>query len=109
MKADRREWDWPISIDLSPAVAEGWKAEPTLLGGANPQSRDAAVDAKVAAYGDLRCQAVCASGGDYGTTATHRAERTNMCRKCAVKRLGIENMPAGEQDEILDRFEIKRR
>ena len=32
-----------------------------------------------------------------------------MCRKCAVKRLCIENMPAGEQDEILDRFEIKRR
>jgi len=32
-----------------------------------------------------------------------------MCRKCAVKRLGIENLPASEQNDILERFEIKRR
>jgi hypothetical protein len=109
MKTDAREWDWPISIDSSPTVTTGWEVLPTLLGGADPQSKDAAVGAKIAAYGDLRCQALCLSGGDYGTTATHRAERTNMCRKCAVKRLGIENLPTGEQNEILEKFELRRR
>lgn len=109
MKTDPRERDWPISAASSPAAAEEWKAKPTLLGGADPQTIDAAHDTKVAAYGDLRCQAICASGGDYGTTATHRAEKTNMCRKCAVKRLGIEKLPASEQNEILEKFEIKHR
>ena len=109
MKTDPREWGWPISATASPSVAEEWKAKPTLLGGADAQTIDAAHDTKVAAHGDLRCQAICATGGDYGTSATHRAEMTNMCRKCAVKRLGIENLPTSEQNEILERFEIKRR
>ena len=66
-------------------------------------------DTDVAAWGDLKCQGgVCASGGDFGTTATHHFDRAgNLCRKCAIKHMGAEDLPSDEQNEMLKPYEIK--
>ena len=99
------EWGWHTNS----SAASDWKPKPTLLGSADPEAVSNDNNVKLAAAGDLKCQSLCASGGDYGTTATHRAQNQNMCRKCAVKQLGIESLPSSEQNGILERFEIKGR
>jgi hypothetical protein len=103
------EWGWHTNPTSNTRSASDWKPQPTLIGGANSASATDADGTKVAAWGDLRCQALCASGGDAGTTATYKIGRTNMCRKCAVKMLGMENSPADELMDTLRRFELDRK
>jgi len=59
----------------------------------------------VAAAGDLRCEA-CPSGGSYGSTAMYEISGRKMCRSCAVKELGIGNLPGSEQNKHLQPFLI---
>jgi len=61
------------------------------------------------AGGDLRCQGSdCKSGGSFGTTGAWVIERRKVCRDCAVKILGIGQLPSTEQTEILRPFELGR-
>ena len=61
------------------------------------------------AGGDLRCQGSdCKSGGSFGTTGAWTIERRRVCRDCAVKILGIGQLPSTEQTEILRPFELGR-
>jgi hypothetical protein len=94
------EWGWHTSSPNSSSSNSEWKPAPTMLGGAEPN-----ID--IAAAGDLKCLGICANGGDYGTTAAYRVGNTPLCRKCAVKRLGIEDEPGGEQNRTLKSFEIQ--
>ena len=58
-----------------------------------------------AAAGDLKCVGGdCQSGGDQGMTGMYRIGRATLCRKCAVKKLGMENEPAEEIMKTLERF-----
>ena len=64
-------------------------------------------DTNVAAWGDRKCEG-CAGGGDYGTTATHIFDRVGkLCRKCALKHMGAEDLPDDEQIKMLRPFELK--
>lgn len=87
----------------SPPTAYG-KPHETLLGRRNDHDDDVST----VAAGDLRCE-VCPRGGTWGTTGAYEVGRTIMCRECAVKRLGVENAPGGEQNDILKRFELRGR
>ena len=61
------------------------------------------------AGGDLRCKGFnCKSGGSFGTTGGWIVEGRKVCRACAVKMLGIEQLPSTEQTEILQPFELRR-
>jgi len=58
----------------------------------------------------FECQgfpAGCQFGGDYGTTATHFGGGRDLCRKCAIRYLGIENEPNAIQIQVLRNFEKK--
>lgn len=95
------EWGW----EQAPHNSSGAPAETpreTLLG------RMGNGDVQVAAAGDLRCE-VCPRGGSWGTTGSYVIGRTVMCRECAVKRLGIEELPGSEQNEYLKNFELQSR
>ena len=62
---------------------------------------------ELAAAGDLPCQGFsggCQSGGDWGTTAVYSVSGRGLCANCAVKSLGIQDMPAGEKAIILRPF-----
>jgi hypothetical protein len=97
------EWGWHTSTPTSSSSTSDWKPATTLLG----RTEDS-VD--IAAAGDLRCVGgSCASGGDYGATAAYRVNNTPLCRKCAVRRLGIEDEPSNEQYETLRNFEMPGR
>jgi hypothetical protein len=57
---------------------------------------------QLAAAGDLKCTGgYCRSGGTYGTTAMYIVNRKPVCRDCAVKLLGFENLPARERTDAL--------
>ncbi len=61
-----------------------------------------------AAAGDLRCEGFyggCERGGDWGTTATHTVTGRKLCRKCALRMLGIEELSPAEQIKTLQRYE----
>jgi hypothetical protein len=61
------------------------------------------------AGGDLRCKGFnCKNGGSFGTTGAWVIERRKVCRDCAVKILGIGQLPSTEQTEILQPFELGR-
>ena len=94
------EWGWHTSTPTSSSSDSDWKPAPTLLGG-----RDTGVD--VAAAGDLRCEGICRQGGSWGTTGAYNVDDTILCRNCAVKTLKIENMPGGQQNLILRRYELQ--
>jgi hypothetical protein len=91
------EWGWHTSSPNSSAASD-WKPAPTLLGGH---------DIDVAAAGDLWCQGICGQGGSRGTTGAYDVDETIMCRNCAVKTLKIENLPGGQQNLILRRYELQ--
>jgi hypothetical protein len=98
------EWGWHTSTPNSSSSSDTeWKLATTMIGG------DAEPNIDIAAAGDLKCLGICASGGDYGTTAAYRVGNTPLCRKCAVKRLGVEDEPGGEQNKTLKNFEIPGR
>jgi hypothetical protein len=65
-------------------------------------------DIQPAAAGDLKCEGFrgCESGGDWGTTATHSVTGSKLCRKCAIKKLGIEDSSPAEQIKTLRRYEL---
>ena len=59
---------------------------------------------ELAAARDLSCQGFsggCQSGGDWETTAVYSVSGRGLCANCAVKSLGIQDMPAGEKATIL--------
>src|SRR6185503_18448793 len=93
-------WDQPQDTDNSAAAAS---PRETLLG-RKPQPDD---DVHDAAWGDRKCQGYCASGGDSGTTGAYEIGRRIYCRKCAVKKLGVEDKPSNERNNTLERFELK--
>lgn len=47
----------------------------------------------------------CQSGGTYGTSAIVRISNKRLCLDCAVKLLGIEDLPSDLQLEILRQFD----
>lgn len=97
------EWGWDQPDTSKASASSEWKPKPTLLG--NKEN-----DTQVAAAGDLKCVGGdCIQGGTYGTTAAYNVESRNLCRSCAVKRLGIESLPGSEQNKILRNFELKGR
>jgi hypothetical protein len=58
----------------------------------------------------FECQgfpAGCQFGGDFGGNANHYAGGRDLCRKCAIRYLGIENEPPIIQIETLRGFEKK--
>jgi hypothetical protein len=77
-----------------------------LLGSTDPESVDRESDTKVAAIGDLKCEA-CPSGGSYGSTAMYSVNNQAMCQSCAVKTLGIGHLTGAEQNNILRSREIE--
>jgi hypothetical protein len=59
---------------------------------------------------NFECQgypAGCQSGGDYGTNATHYAGGRDLCRKCAIRYLGLQDEPNIRQIENLRGWERK--
>lgn len=71
-------------------------------------------DLQPAAAGDLQCEgfsAGCQSGGDWGTTAEYRMGEPprNLCRKCALRYLGLENEPYSQQRGYLQPWSISPR
>ena len=58
------------------------------------------------ATGDLKCTGgSCRSGGSYGTTGAYHIGGKNLCRSCAVRKMGMENSPADELMKALEQFE----
>jgi len=52
-----------------------------------------------------QCQdANCSTGGTYGKTAMYCVSGRNICRDCAVKRLGVEDESGAEQEKTLRLF-----
>jgi hypothetical protein len=45
-----------------------------------------------------------AKGGSFGTTGVYTIQGKRLCRSCALKILGIEELPHVEQQETLGRF-----
>lgn len=98
------EWGWHDQPEATKTSATDSPRE-TLLG---RKAREGEQDV-AQAWGDLKCQGYCASGGDSGTTGAYRVEGKILCWKCAVKRLGVENAPGREQSETLEPFILKRK
>src|SRR5437868_3160878 len=96
------EWGWHTSPQPNTSSASEWKPKPTLLG----RKPDQGGNVDIAAVGDLRCE-VCPRGGSHGSTAMYEIDRQKMCRSCAVKELGIGNLPGTEQNQYLQPFLIK--
>jgi hypothetical protein len=46
----------------------------------------------------------CSQGGSYGMTGMYIVSGRTLCRDCAVKFLGIQDLPAVEQTKILQNF-----
>lgn len=46
----------------------------------------------------------CSMGGSFGTTGMYTIQGKRLCRGCALKILGIEELPHIEQQETLGRF-----
>ncbi len=46
----------------------------------------------------------CSTGGTYGMSAMYCVSGRNICRDCAVKRLGLEDDTGAEQEKTLKRF-----
>jgi hypothetical protein len=53
----------------------------------------------------ISCQGpTCSQGGSFGTTGMYIVSGRTLCRDCAVKFLGIQDLPATEQTKILRNF-----
>jgi hypothetical protein len=53
----------------------------------------------------VSCQGpTCSQGGSFGMTGMYIVSGRRLCRDCAVKFLGIQNLPAAEQTKILQNF-----
>ena len=96
---------WKRITNLNSAIH--WKPPATILGGGDlaailPQTPILSVYGNVdlAAAGDLKCQN-CPSGGSWGVTGMYEVGRQILCANCAVKRLGIEDLPEVEKIETL--------
>lgn len=66
---------------------------------------------QIAGSGNLKCDgfsAGCQSGGTFGTAAMYHIFGRNLCRDCAVKMMGLENLPGSEQTKTLERYLIER-
>ena len=46
----------------------------------------------------------CQSGGNWGTSGMYTVTDKDLCVDCAVKKLGIGDLPADEKTEILSRY-----
>jgi RHS repeat-associated protein len=61
------------------------------------------------ASGDLSCKGgSCQSGGSYGTTAMYCIGGRYVCQSCAVKTLGIGDLPGSQQIPILRPFLLQQ-
>ncbi len=93
------EWGWHTAQTTEPSATEGTPRE-TLIG-RKPQQ---GVDVQEAAVGDLLC---VNHPRKNGMTATHSIGGQNLCRNCAVKKLGCEDLPSDEQSEAMKRWCLK--
>lgn len=95
------EWGWDQPDTSKSSTSSEWKPRATLLGSNGS-------DINVAAVGDLKCQGgECSQGGTWGTTGAYDYNGKILCRDCAVKARGIEDLPGGQQDKILKRIELQ--
>jgi hypothetical protein len=98
----------PSWLPSRPKVVSVVPGQQTADDAVNPKLEPS--DIQPAAAGDLSCEGYrggCESGGDYGTTATHNVERRLLCRKCALRKLGIEELSPVEQMKTLRAFELR--
>jgi hypothetical protein len=102
---------WPASSDGDQFAQSSFPQALTKLAW-SPQSfalgadgnADDGTDAEQAPE-PISCQGpTCTMGGSYGTSGMYSVYGRNLCRNCAVKILGIENLPAAEQTSILQNF-----
>ena len=94
----------PIDINGGASSAGGLLGLPLPPAPASTQPLRHDEGPDLAAAGDLPCEGVCSEGGSYGTTAMYGVENRNLCRNCAVKRLGIEDEPEREKIRVLRPF-----
>jgi hypothetical protein len=93
------------STDPAAPIGYGFSPSPATL--------PASPAVQPAAAGDLECQgfaAGCQSGGDRGTTAEYYMGKPprNLCVQCALRYLGLEDMPNSQQRGALEPWSIKR-
>jgi hypothetical protein len=98
------EWGWHHQPEVEENSTAPASPRETLLGG-KPRENDV----HDAASGDRKCQGYCADGGDWGTTGAYEIRRRIYCKKCAVKKLGIEDEPGDEQNRTLKWYELQSR
>ncbi|HLG45931.1 MAG TPA: hypothetical protein VKY24_06795 [Reyranella sp.] len=79
------EWGWHTAQDTDSSAPTN-AARETLLG-RKPQQEG---DVQEAALGDRLC-----------VNHPRKNGKTGMCRDCAVKELGFENMPSNEQTDAI--------
>jgi hypothetical protein len=99
------EWGWETPETTRISTTEMSTPRETLPG--RRPKEDGDIDIASSHWGDRKCQGYCASGGDSGTTGAYEISRRIYCRKCAVKKLGIEDEPSNEQNDTLERYELK--
>ena len=90
------EWGWHTPQDTDTSAPTNAPRR-TLLG-RKPQQED---EVQEAALGDRLC---VNHPRRNGKTATHSVEGLNLCRDCAVKQLGFEDMPSDEQTLAMKRW-----
>ena len=93
------EWGWHQSQDPDTSAPANTPRE-TLLG-RKPQQDD---DVQEAALGDRLC---VNHPRKNGMTATHSVGGQNLCRNCAVKKSGFEDLPSDEQTQAMKRWCLK--
>ena len=91
------EWGWHHQPELEKASATPASPRETLLG-RKPRQED---DVQEAAVGDRLC---VNHPRKNGMTATHSVGGQNLCRNCAVKKLGFEDLPSDEQTQAMKRW-----
>jgi hypothetical protein len=103
--------NFPIATD--PNTSQSWfirnlVASPTTDGVGAGGNSHPYLDpnwTNLAAAGDIPCEGFygsgCSSGGDSGTTAMYGVFGRKVCRKCAVKMLGISDDTSKEQLKVL--------
>jgi hypothetical protein len=87
------EWGWHTAQDTDSSAPTN-AARETLLG-RKPQQEG---DVQEAALGDRLC---VNHPRKNGKTGMYVVKRRILCRDCAVKELGFENMPSNEQTDAI--------
>lgn len=90
------EWGWHTAQDTDSSAPTD-AARETILG-RKPQQDD---NVQEAALGDRLCANHARKNGK---TGAYVVKRRILCRDCAVKELGFEDLPSDEQTEAMKRW-----